>query len=403
VAYFFTRFPHRTETFLQREVRAMRRLGLEPGVYSFHGDGPPDFEGLPVVRFSKWRLFELFWRAVAEWRRRPAEAAEVVRAIFTSWPADWMNHWENLYGAGIAGVMAGEVRRRGAVHIHAAWASLPAMAAWVLSRLTGATFSMGAHAYDLFEFGGDWFLREKCAAAAFVHTSTETGAARLRALGVPAAKIVLARRGLTAFPPCRPLREVRTPLRVAVVARLVAKKGLVRQLEIYRALAGTGFAFTVRIVGGGPLRERIEAAVRARRLEGVVTLVGSVSEERVWEELAEADVLVHTGVVAETGDRDGLPNVVPEAMAAGVIVVTAPAPGVLEAVRDGETGLVCPLDDPRAWAAAFASIAEDGAKAERLRRAARRWVEEHFDAEKNARLLLDRMRAAAAAAAETVP
>jgi colanic acid/amylovoran biosynthesis glycosyltransferase len=398
VAYFFTRFPYLTETFLQREVRAMRRLGLAPEIHSFHGEGPIDFEGVPVLRFSKWRLLGLFWRAAFEWSRHPADAVAVVRLLFTGWPVDWMNHWENLYGAGIAGVLAAGIRRRRIAHIHAAWASLPAMAAWTLSRLTGATFSMGAHAYDLFEFGGDWLLREKCAAATFVHTSTETGVARLLALGVPREKIVLARRGLDAMPACRPLRAKRVPLRVVCIARLVEKKGLLRQVGIYRALADAGLPFSARMVGEGPLRARLEAGIRGHHLQDRVTLVGSIPEERIWDELAAADVLIHTGVVAGSGDRDGLPNVVPEAMAAGVIVVTAPGEGVLEAVRHGATGLVCHLDQQEEWRAALRAVAEDDDLAERLRRNARLWVEDNFDAVKNAGLILRRMCAAAEAA-----
>ena len=110
VAYFFTRFPHATETFLQREVRAMRRLGLEPLLFSWHG-GAAVFEGLPVRRFSKWRLVALAWSALREWWRRPRAVTELAHRLFSSAPPDWLNYWENLFGAGIAVVTAAEFRR----------------------------------------------------------------------------------------------------------------------------------------------------------------------------------------------------------------------------------------------------------------------------------------------------
>lgn len=400
VAYFFTRFPHRTETFLQREVRAMRRLGLEPRLYSFHG-GAGEFEGAPVERLSKWSLLRLFARIPGEWRRHPAEADAFVRRVFTTWPRDWINYWENLYGVGIGGVCAARFRREGVDHIHAAWASLPAMAAWTLSRLTGIPFSLGAHAYDLFEHDGDWFLREKCRDAAFVHTSTDAGRRRLLALGVASERIVLARRGLDALPPCRPLRAVRAPLRILCVARLVEKKGLPAQLAIYRAARDAGLAFRARILGDGPLRPRLEAEIRALHLADCVELAGHVSLAQVWAGLAASDVLLHTGVVTRSGDRDGLPNVVPEAMAAGVIVVTTPGEGVLEAIEAEQTGLVCAPDDTAAWLAALRRVRDDDALAARLRRQARRWVEENFDAAANAALLLERFRAATIPAPES--
>ncbi|MBE2213631.1 MAG: glycosyltransferase [Opitutaceae bacterium] len=389
VAYFFTRFPHPTETFLQREVRGMWRLGLKPQIHSFHA-GAPIFDGQPVRQFSKLRLFALPWFVALEWWRRPRVVAEFAALLFTGWSRDWLNYWENLYGAGVGVILASQLRRSGIQHVHAAWASLPAMAAWVVARLNDITFSTGAHAYDLFEHGGDWFLREKCAAAAFVHTSTEAGRRRLLGLGVPEDRVVLARRGLDRFPEWRPLRSGRRPLRVVCVARLVEKKGLLRQVGIYRHLLACGVDLEVRIIGDGPLRERLARETAAPGVRGAVVLTGHLDQPAVWSELARADVLVHTGVVTASGDRDGLPNVVPEAMAAGVLVVTARGEGVMEAISHERTGLVCDLDRPEEWHGAFVRLRDDDVLADRLRTAARAWVEEHFDAGRNAGRILAR-------------
>jgi glycosyltransferase involved in cell wall biosynthesis len=387
VAYFFTRFPHPTETFLQREVQAMRRLGLAPLLFSWHRGGA-EFEGVPVRRFSKWRLFGLPWHAVREWYLHPEAVNHLARALFLRWPRDWLNHWENLYGAGIAVVVAAEFRRERIEHLHAAWASLPAMVAWTLSRLTKIPFSIGAHAYDVFEHGGDWFLREKCAAAKFVHTSTAAARRQLVTLGVDPSRILLVRRGLDGLPAPRAVREQRKPLRVVCVARLVEKKGLPRQLAIYRAACDAGLDLSVRIIGDGPLREAVAAEITAARLGHCVTLLGALPVEAVWRELTAADVLVHTGVVAASGDRDGLPNVVPEAMAAGAVVITAPADGVLEAVTPEVTGLVCPLEDAEAWCTALRRVQSDDALVAKLQAGARRWVEENFRAIPNAARIL---------------
>lgn len=367
----------------------MWRLGLKPQIHSFHA-GAPLFDGQPVRQFSKLRLLALPWFIALEWWRRPREVAAFAALLFTGWPRDWLNYWENLYGAGVGVTLASRLRRSGIQHVHAAWSSLPAMAAWVVARLNGITFSTGAHAYDLFEHGGDWFLREKCAAATFVHTSTGAGLRRLIRLGVPAGKVVLARRGLDRFPEWRPLRAGRRPLRVVCVARLVEKKGLLRQVGIYRRLRALGVEIEVKIVGDGPLRDRLEREIAAAGLGGVVQLTGHLDQPAVWAELARADVLVHTGVVTASGDRDGLPNVVPEAMAAGVLVVTARGEGVMEAITHEQTGLVCDLDRPEEWFAAFVRLRDDDALAERLRAAALAWAKENFDAGHNAAKILAR-------------
>jgi glycosyltransferase involved in cell wall biosynthesis len=92
-------------------------------------------------------------------------------------------------------------------------------------------------------------------------------------------------------------------------------------------------------------------------------------------------------VVTPTGDRDGLPNVIPEAMAAGTIVLTSFAAATTEAIQSEATGLVADVTRPAEWAAALRRLADDDALAERLRVAARIWVEENYDARRNAERL----------------
>jgi glycosyltransferase involved in cell wall biosynthesis len=114
-------------------------------------------------------------------------------------------------------------------------------------------------------------------------------------------------------------------------------------------------------------------------------------------------VLLHTGVIAPSGDRDGLPNVIPEAMSIGVLVVTSPAAATTEAITQGVTGLVAPVDAAADWVSALRRLSHDDPFAEKLRREARRWVEENFDAHQNARRLLthfERVTAAPAPAPE---
>jgi glycosyltransferase involved in cell wall biosynthesis len=103
-------------------------------------------------------------------------------------------------------------------------------------------------------------------------------------------------------------------------------------------------------------------------------------------------VLLHTGVIAASGDRDGLPNVIPEAMSIGVIVVTSPVAATTEAIADGVTGFAIPVEASEAWVRALTDLAQNDELAERLRTAARRWVEDNFDAHKNAGRLLNLFR-----------
>jgi glycosyltransferase involved in cell wall biosynthesis len=395
IAYLFTTFPKTSEAFLQREVIAVRARGANLRLYSLWGGGRT-FRGLKVERFNKWRLLSLFWVIPRESVRRPEVLREILRGLADRRPPSWINFWENLLGAGFACVVAGSFRRNPPALVHAAWGGAPATAAWLLWRIDGHRYSAAAHAYDIFEHGGDWWLREKLSCASFVHTSTEMGRSALVARGIPAEKVFCIRRGLERSPPIKPLRASRAPLRLLGVARLVEKKGLDRQVRIYAALRSAGIPFEARIVGGGPLQSELEQLAGGLGVAADITFAGELAQHEVWDQYAWADVLLHTGVIASSGDRDGLPNVIPEAMSAGVLVVTSPTAAATEAIADGVNGLVAPVESPDAWVAHLRRLSTDDALAERLRAAARLWVEENFDAQRNAGRLVEQFTRAMA-------
>jgi len=384
VAYLFTTFPKTSEAFLQRDVAAMRARGVTLRLYSLWGGGG-DFQGTRVEALPHWWFFvALLWWIPYESARHPAMLWELIVNACGRRAPSALNFWENMLGAGFVTCFVHRFRREPPDVLYAAWTGAPATAAWLFWRVLGIPYVTGAHAYDLYEHGGDWWLMEKVALARFTHASTEMGRRTLLDRGADAAKVVLVRRGLETFPECKPLRTPRRPLRLVCVARLVAKKGLAEQLGIYAALRNAGLEFSARIVGRGELREELEREAGRLGLGARVEFTGEVPPADVWEHLRWADVLLHTGIVAPTGDRDGLPNVIPEAMAAGTLVVTSRVAATTEAVQDGTTGLVADVARPEEWIAALRRLADDDGLAGRLRAEARRWTEEHYDARRNA-------------------
>ena len=372
---------------MQREVIAMLTHGVRLRIYSMWG-GEKMFRGVPITRFPKWKLLTLLWMIPIESLRRPEVLRQLLKGLLSRRPPSWINFWENMLGAGFACLYAGEFRRNRPDHIHAPWGGAPATAAWLLWRLDGHRFSAAAHAYDIYEHGGDWWLKDKLEHAQFIHTSTEMGLRSLIEHGLDSGKIHCIRRGLDQMPRVKPLRSLRDPLRLLCVARLVEKKGLRHQLRIYAALKNAGLQFTVRIVGDGPLKPELERLAGSLGVASQISFTGHLPHNEVWEQLEWADVLLHSGVIAQSGDRDGLPNVIPEAMSIGVVVVTSPAAATTEAVTSGHTGLVAAVDEKEEWVEALREISRDDEMVENLRTNARQWVEENFDAHKNAKRLL---------------
>ncbi len=379
ILFVCTTFPAPTETFLQREVEALQQAGVRLDLVSIWGGG-----GSGIRCFGLWELVKLVWWIPYWLMRRPAALAELAEAMSLRAMPSALNVGENLLGMAFALIHAKGLAAKGYTHIHGVWGGLPAASAWLLHRLIGLPFSFGGHAYDLFEDGGDWLLREKGAAACWVRTSTEAGRQRLLKLGIPGDRILLLRRGLVVHPPVHPMRPERMPLRILCVGRFVEKMGYRELIRILSDLVAGGHRFDVRIIGEGPTQRDTVKQVAVAGLSEWVRFEGKRPFEDVERALAWADVFLFTGVVARSGDRAGLPNAVAEAMAAGVPVVASPVGGVAEAVFHGETGMLAAGSEA---VASLVRLAQDDALYLRLQEGARQWVEDHFDAKANMALL----------------
>lgn len=386
VAYLFTTFPKYSESFLQRELRAMARSpDVEATVYSFHRGRGNTFERFPVQHLRWYDYLLLPLRLPVEWLRAPRHFNDLIKSYIRSRPRSLVNALEQLLGLAFAVSFARRLRKDPPRIMHAVWATAPATAALLLSRINGIPFSMGAHAYDIHRNGGDCLLEVKLAAAAMIHTTTDDARQALLRRGAETRKIHLIRRGLDRIPPFDENRPWSNPLRLVSVGRLVEKKGYFEQVAIYHMLAKAGIPFEARILGDGPLRQALQDAIDQAGLGDRVTLCGQVDYDGVAAAYAWANVFIFTGRIAASGDRDGLPNVIGEAMAAGLVVLSSPVAGTPEAVISGQTGELIPLDQPTQWLASIQRLIADPGYRQHLRKGGHDWVRENFDAHKNAR------------------
>ena len=386
IAILYATFPQPTETFVRRELHAMLEAGARIVPFSIWRGGG-DFRGVEIRRFRLWELWSLIWKLPFWLARRPRAFVEVLAELWERGIPSRQNWLETFLGFGFGLVRTESFRREGFTLCQAVWGTMPATAALVICKLEGIKFSLGAHAYDVFRDGGDCLLGLKLREAAFVRTSSEATRKHLLRLGSLPEKTFLIRRGLSQFPVLRE-RDMGETLAILSVGRLVPKKGYLMQLAIYRALADAGVPFRATIVGGGPLRSELERERDRLGLLQVVTFRGAMPSKEVVQLQECADFFFFTGVSDESGDRDGLANVLPEAMATGAIVLTSPSGGATEAVVDGETGYVLPAGEPEAWVDRVVKLRTEPKTVNRIRRAARQWTEREFDVRRTARLLL---------------
>ncbi|HSG06042.1 MAG TPA: glycosyltransferase family 4 protein, partial [Nitrospiria bacterium] len=294
---------------------------------------------------------------------------------------------ENLLGAGYALRAATRWSGERVAHFHGVWASAPGMAGLVLSELCDTPFSLSGHAYDLFERGGDGWLREKARSAQWVRTSTEVGRKRLLEIGVDEAKVLLVRRGLPERPPFDPEKAIGSPCRIVSVGRMVTKMGFDRQIPLYTALKQAGFLFRVDWIGDGPERSRLEQEVDRAGLSDLIRFRGRLPYEEVETFYQRGDIFVFTGRIDCNGDRAGLPNAIAEAMAWGLPVFATDVGAVGEAVRHAQTGFLWPGNPA---AEDILDALANPANLSTCRQQAYQWVENMFDSRTNLAPLLRR-------------
>ncbi len=154
------------------------------------------------------------------------------------------------------------------------------------------------------------------------------------------------------------------PVALLAVGRLVEKKGFGLLIEALRGLDSRDWKLT--IVGDGPLRHELEQAAHGLP----IVFAGQLGQEALAQADSEADVAIFPSVRAASGDQDGLPVALLEAMASGCAVIVSNLPGLDEAVEHEVSGLVVPHGDISALRSAISALISDADVRARLGKAA---------------------------------
>jgi glycosyltransferase involved in cell wall biosynthesis len=208
---------------------------------------------------------------------------------------------------------------------------------------------------------------------------------RLAARGFPEAKLRVLRLGVEVDPETS-RRATANPPEFLCVGRFVEKKGIAHLIDAARILRDRESPARLVLIGDGPLKASLEA--QARDLPNV-TFTGWLPAPEVRRRLRAAMALCVPSVVSRDGDADGLPTVILEAMADGVPVIGSRQAGIAEAVEDGSNGLLVQPGSPVALAEAVEAMLAQPDRGAGLGVAARRTVEQRFNAATQSRLLED--------------
>lgn len=363
VVYVVSRFPIVQETFIVRELDAVSAAGVEIELHSLFAPLGTSVQPAAEPWVARLRpggarhgVIGLAWWLA----RRPVRLASSVAVVCACYRRRPALALRALATVAIACGHARALRTAPVDHVHAHFATYPALTAWLLNRLLGVPYSFTAHAHDLYV--DQSMLTRKVNDACFVVTISEFNRRFLSEFGggPGGTPVHVVRCGVD--PQAYEFRSravpANGPVRALCVASLQEYKGhavLLRALAARPELA----RLHVDLVGDGHLGAQLERLAEQLGLSGRVRFEGPRSEDEVRELLHSADLFVLPSVIAADGQMEGLPVALMEALACGVPVVTTRLSGIPELVVDGETGLLAEPGDAVGLADALARTLAD--------------------------------------------
>lgn len=399
VAYLLKGYPRLSETFILQEILALERRGMHLCLFSIidpkeqvvhpsveQVQAPLSYLHSEDARSTRKTFIESqLWLL----RKHPLRLLRVGCYMFFK-----RRHWLTFQRLLEAGRLAQLLTEQKVRWLHAHFAHGPTSVADFVHLLTGIPFSFSTHAKDIYQSSPDLLVR-KIQRARFAITCTDASRRYLLDLltDLPDAahqqsKVHLVYHGVNIqrFSPARNqfiCSASDAPLLMLSIGRFVEKKGYLYLIDACKTLVGRGRRFQCAIYGSGPLKAALRAQIASLGLEDYVQLYDERTQEDLPDIYRAATLFVLPCCIAGDGDRDGMPNVLLEAMATGLPVVSTPVGGIPELVEHERNGLLVPERDALALANALDQLLCDPGQRASLGAEARRHIITHFDAEQN--------------------
>jgi len=288
--------------------------------------------------------------------------------------------WEGVY-------FSKKIKKLGIEHVHAHFAWKATDVARLISYLTSIPFSFTAHAKDIYCSPNN--LEAKLKGARFIITCVRNNKTYIssefgQALGQKV-EVVYHGVDLEIF---KPLDNAVKIVDVLCIGNLVEKKGHCYLIEACGILKKKGITLKFLIIGEGPEKENLLIMIKALNLEDSIEISCKIPQAELPSVYAKSKVFVLPSIITESGDRDGIPNVIAEAMAMGIPVISSNIPNISEVIKHEKDGILVNAKDPQAFADAIEKLLADEKLRKKLGENAKEKIENKFDSKRHIRDLV---------------
>jgi glycosyltransferase involved in cell wall biosynthesis len=413
IAYIMKGFPRVSEVFISNEISLLERLGLSLRIFAIKGLSEkkvhgvveniraevtylPEDASVEDSKFSVWlraNLPQFIGSHVKLFVKRPLTYMCTLWQAFrfslkyrsSFFPTFKKAFFKDFLRAGYIALKVVESGRIG--HLHGHFCHGSTTITLFVSQLTGVPFSFTAHAKDIYlpKLNPGDLLQTKIRKAQFVATCTDANRVHLQSLCTEVPSIHTIYHGLdtTLFTPAEPQDEEQKIPTILAVGRFVEKKGFPYLIQACHLLKQQGYAFRCRMVGEADEQtELIKQLIKELQLDETVSLHGAVTQEQLRQIYRECAIFALPCRIVNNGDRDGIPNVLVEAMAMEIPVVSTTVSGIPELIEHQVDGLLIPPQDVAALATALETLLRDPALRTQLGKNARDKVCRRFDSMK---------------------
>ncbi|MEZ6191211.1 MAG: glycosyltransferase [Phycisphaerales bacterium] len=404
IAYLTGQYPRATDTFIQREVAALRDSGVHVQTFSIRK--PLENENVgPEQKAERERTIYIlppsFLNLIAVGAKlklgAPKRYFKALRLALKIRQPGIKGFLYSLFYFMEAGIIADRMRRDNLTHLHNHFGDSSCTVAMLAAELGGFTFSFSLHGPGIFFEPYHWRLDEKLKRALFVSNISHFCRSQAMIFCPPEKwdRLHIIHCGVDPglF---KPVTHAGKGTRLLTVGRMASVKGMPVLLDAIKQLQASHPDIKLTVVGDGPERKDFERRAGELGIADRVEFVGYQSQSQVRERLSATDVFVLPSFA------EGVPVVLMEAMAAGVPVVTTRIAGVAELVDDGTSGRLVPPGDKNSLADAINDLLNDSDRRNTYGQAGRAKVAAEFNITKESAWLRRVMTSALAGHVESL-